>query len=119
MLRKLHYLIQKWGDKFWTVALILLALVGANLMTSFVLGFLSAFNKNIKIVGPDKFRFEPSVTIAYILLWYFITLFYQPAIKIQYFLFIVTLILSFTVSFMQGAFYLVVLYFLLRRLQLI
>jgi hypothetical protein len=80
---------------------------------------LLAIGGNIQSVGFNKLAFDPMITIAYMMLYYFITLFYQPPAKAQFYLFLFTLFLSFTVSFIQGAIFLVVLYFFLRKARII
>lgn len=106
-------------SKIKNLTLILIILFVANLISSFFLGMLLTIGGNVKVIGFNKLAFDPMITIAYMILYYFITLFYQPASRAQFYLFLFVLFLSFTVSFMQGALYLVVLYFLLRKFNLI
>ncbi len=101
------------------IGLIGIALFVANFISQFFLGFLTGIGGNIKIVGLSSIAFDPLITIAYILLYYFITLFYQPQPKNQYYLFLFTLFLSFTVNFIQGSVLLVALYFILSKFRLL
>ena len=91
----------------------------ANFISSFLLGVLLSFSSNIRAIGLNSISFDPLITIAYILLFYFTTLYYQPKAEYQYFLFVLTLFLSFTVNFIQGALFLIAFYFLLRKVRMI
>lgn len=101
------------------IILLFVILLVANIVSSFFLGMLLTIGGNIQAVGFNKLAFDPMITIAYMMLYYFITLFFQPSARAQLYLFLFTLFLSFTVSFIQGALYLVVLYFLLRKAKII
>lgn len=107
------------GSLLKKIILIFVILFIANFIASFFFGILLTIGGNIESVGFNKLAFDPMITIAYMILYYFITLFYQPVPKAQFYLFLFTLFLSFTVSFIQGAIYLVVLYFLLRKFNII
>lgn len=101
--------------------LIFVALLVANVLSSFVFGIIVTIGGNIERVGVGltNLNFDPMITIAYMILYYFVTLFHQPSGRAQYYLFLFTLMLSFTVPFMQGALYLVFLYFILRKARVI
>jgi len=99
--------------------LLVLAYYLAQFISQFAFGFLTGVGGNIKIVGLSNVAFDPLITIAYIVMYYFITLFYQPHHKVQYLLFLLTLLLSFTVNFIQGSVFLVAFYFLLDKLGLL
>lgn len=101
------------------LVLILLFLFFANIASSFILGFLSSLGSNFATIGLNQLNFNPLTTIAYILLYYFITLFYQPENSAQFKLFLFTLFLSFTVNFIQGSIFLIFFYFLLRKAKMI
>jgi len=101
------------------ITLIVVSLLIANIVSAFLLGMLMMIGGNISIVGLNEVNFDPLITIAYILLYYFINSFYQSAGKSQLYLFLFTLFLSFTVNFIQGAIFLVVIYFLLNKFRLI
>lgn len=101
------------------ILLIIVSLLIANIVSAFLLGMLTMIGGNITIVGLNQVNFDPLITIAYMLLYYFINNFYQPAGKAQPYLFLFTLFLSFTVNFIQGAIFLVVVYFLLSKFKLI
>lgn len=109
------------GKTLKTIILIVVSLIVSTLVSSFVLGLLLAFGGNIQVVGAglNNLAFDPMITIAYMILFYFVTLFFQPRPKTQLYLFIFTLFLSFTVSFIQGSVYMLVFYFLLRKLNII
>lgn len=99
------------------LVLVLVCLMLANLFSNFFLGFLTAMGGNISIGGFNKIEFDPLITIAYMMLFYFMTIYFQP--KHQLALFLFTLFLSFTVNFIQGSIFLVVFYFLLRKFKLV
>ncbi len=99
--------------------MIVLILLIANIFSAFIFGMLLTFGGNIQAVGLNKLAFDPLITIAYITLYYSINQFYHPSEKVQYPLFLFTLFLSFTVSFIQGTLYIIALYFLLRKFKLI
>ncbi|PIQ72854.1 hypothetical protein COY13_01060 [Candidatus Roizmanbacteria bacterium CG_4_10_14_0_2_um_filter_36_35] len=101
------------------IGLIIISLLIANIVSAFLLGVLMMIGGNISVVGLNQINFDPLITIAYILLYYSINSFYQPARKSQLFLFLFTLFLSFTVNFIQGAIFLVLVYFLLSKFKLI
>lgn len=97
----------------------ILAFYLAQFISQFAFGFLTGMGGNVKIVGLSSVAFDPLITIAYVVMYYFITLFYQPHPKVQYFLFLLTLFLSFTVNFIQGSVFLVAFYFLLDKLRIL
>lgn len=100
------------------VFLIIITLLIANIISAFLLGMLTMIGGNITFVGLNKISFDPLITIAYFILYYFINSFYQSGGKSQLYLFLFTLFLSFTVNFIQGAIFLVVVYFLLNKFKL-
>lgn len=112
-------MLQKIPGNVKKIIIFIVILVLANLVASFLLGLISAMGSNIQLIGLSQVSFDPLITIAYMLLFYFNTLFYQPSPRAQYYLFLYTLFLSFTVPFIQGALFLVVFYFLLRKLKMI
>ncbi len=102
------------GKKLFFLVLLLIL---ANLASTFLFSFLSVFGGNIQVIGLNQVAFDPLITMAYMMLFYFITLYFQP--KHQLALFLFTLFLSFTVNFIQGSIFLVVFYFLLRKFKLV
>ncbi|MDH7476320.1 MAG: hypothetical protein QHH09_02505 [Microgenomates group bacterium] len=101
------------------ILVILLILVLANLLSSFFWGFLLTMGGNIEVIGFNSISFDPLITIAYMILFYFLSIFYQPVPKAQFYLFLFTLFLSFTVNFIQGSIYLVLIYIFLRQFRII
>jgi len=101
------------------IILIFVVLFVSNIIAAFLFGILLTVGGNIQTVGLNKLAFDPLITIAYMMLFYFLSLFFQPSARAQFYIFLFTLFLSFTVSFIQGAIYLVVLYFLLRKVNII
>ncbi len=95
-----------------------ISLVIAFIVSRALFVWLVAIGGNIRFIG-GRFSFDPLITIAYMSVYYFITLFYQPSPKAQFYLFLFVLILSFTITFIQGSILLVFLYALLRKLKII
>lgn len=96
------------------VILSILVYLGSAVVT----GFISAFSNNIE-TSTFSVIFDSQITIAYILVYYSLASFYKMSSSQNYFLFVVTLLLSFTTNFIQGALTLLVLPPLLKRLGLI
>lgn len=107
------------GKTLKLTALLIVILVIATLVSSFFVGFFTSISSNIQVAGFNNITFDPLITIAYILLYYFITLFFQPQPRPQLYLFLFTLFLSFTIPFIQGSVFLITTYFLLRKFNLI
>ncbi|SRR3989339_554208 len=101
-----------------TAGLIFIFYIIANFGSAFLVGVLTQIGGNIKLVG-IQLSFDPLITIAYLMLFYFNTLFYQPSPKAQHALFLFTLFLSFTVSFIQGSIFLSIFYWLLKKAKII
>lgn len=101
-------------------ALLILAIfLVANFISSFLTGVFTLAGGNISIIGLNQIAFDPALTIAYIILFYFIVHFYNLTQRAMYWIFLFTLFLSFTVNFIQGAILLVILPPLLKRFKLI
>jgi len=101
------------------VLVIIIALLVANILSSFFLGIFMVIGGNIQLVGLNKLNFDPLITIAYMILYYFLDKFFQPMPNAQLFLFIFALFLSFSVNFLQGSIFLVIFYFTLKKLKII
>ena len=63
----------------------------ATLIASFIFGIMLTISNNIQSVGLNQFSFDPMITIAYMILFYFATLFFQPDTNAQFYLFLFTL----------------------------
>ena len=98
-------------------AIIILVIVLCRAFSSFMLGIFLAIGGNITIIGISKIAFDPLITIAYLLVFYFLTNFFQPRFEAEILLFLVVLFLSFTMPFIQGSMFVVALFFLLRILK--
>jgi len=96
------------------IVLSILVYLGAAVAT----GFISAFSSNIE-TSTFNIIFDSQITIAYLLMYYSLSHFNKMSEGQNYFLFVVTLLLSFTTNFIQGAFTLLVLPPLLTKLGLI
>jgi hypothetical protein len=106
-------------DKIKKIILVILSLLIANIVSAFSLGVIMVISGNINIIGLNKINFDPLITIAYILLYYFLSSFFHSEGRFHFYLFLFTLFLSFTVNFIQGAIFLVVFYLLLSKFKLI
>lgn len=96
------------------VALSIIVYLGAAVGT----GFISAFSNNIE-TSTFSIIFDSQITIAYILVYYSLASFYKMSTSQNYVLFIITLLMSFTTNFIQGALTLLVLPPILKKLGLI
>jgi hypothetical protein len=105
------------------IILFVVILFTANFGAMFFMGLLTGISANattnVVFSGMDKVSFDPLITIAYFLVYYFLTLFFQPNTQHQYYLFLLTLFISFTVNFVQGSFLLICLFWLLRKARFI
>jgi len=81
-------------------------------------GAISAFSNNIE-TSTFNIIFDSQITIAYLLMYYSTAHFYKLTEKQNYTLFVITLLMSFTTNFIQGALTLLVLPPLLKKLKLI
>ena len=101
------------------ITLVIVGLIIVSLLSSLVFGFFLGLGGNIKMIGFNKVAFDPLITIAYMMLFYFMSMFYQPDAKKQFYLFLLVLFMSFAVSFIQGAIFIVILYVVFRKFKLI
>lgn len=97
---------------------ILILFVLIYLGSAVLTGFISAFSNNIE-TSTFAIIFDSQITIAYILVYYSLASFYKMSSNQNYILFVVTLLLSFTTNFIQGAITLLILPPLLKKLKLI
>lgn len=107
------------GKIMKNILTIVICLIIANLISAFLLGIFMTIGGNIQVIGLNKLNFDPLITIAYMILYYFLNSFYQPSDQGKYLLFLFTLFLSFTVGFLQGAIFLVLVYLFLKKLKII
>lgn len=96
------------------LVLFVLIYLGSAVLT----GFISAFSNNIES-GTFNIIFDSQITIAYLLMYYSLSQFNQFSKRQNYHFFVVTLLLSFTTNFIQGALTLLILPPLLKKLKLI
>lgn len=97
---------------------ILILFVLIYLGSAVATGFISAFSNNIE-TSTFAIIFDSQITIAYILVYYSLASFYKMTSSQNYVMFVVTLLLSFTTNFIQGAITLLILPPLLKKLKLI
>lgn len=99
--------------------LIVVLFLLTNFVASFLAGILMLSGGNISVIGLNQISFDPALTIAYIILYYFLSHFYDLSPKTMYWMFLFTLFLSFTVNFIQGSLVLVILPPVLKRFGLL
>jgi len=108
--------------KIWSILKIAIFFFIANMVAAFLLGLLSGltsfFGGNIIFTGVESVNFNPLITIAYLVLFYFLLMFHRPAGDKQYGLFLLTIILSFMMNFLQGSILLVIFFYISTKLKL-
>ena len=109
--------ISKVKPVLQALAVIILSIL-VYLGSAVATGFISAFSNNIE-TSTFAIIFDSQITIAYLLMYYSLSHFNKFSEKQNYWLFVITLLLSFTTNFIQGAFTLLVLPPLLKKLGLI
>jgi hypothetical protein len=99
------------------LALVVIAVL-VYLASAVATGFISAFSTNIES-STFNIIFDSQITIAYILVYYSLASFYKMSSAQNYTMFVITLLMSFTTNFIQGALTLLILPPLLKKLGLI
>lgn len=99
---------------FFILLIMILVYLGAAVAT----GFISALSNNVE-TSNFNIIFDSQITIAYLLMYYSLSHFYKATETQNYLLFVVSLFLSFTTNFIQGAITLLVVPPLLKKLGLI
>ena len=102
-----------------TIVIILIVLVVSSLLSAFLGGAISVLGGNVELVGLSSITFDPLLTIAYIVLYHYLSKFYELTGKAAYWLFIFAVLLSFTVNFIQGAILLILFFWGLKLLKVI
>jgi len=97
-------ILRKVGRIILFIAILFVANFGAMFFIGLLTGITANTTTNVIFSGLDKVSFDPLITIAYFFVYYFLTLFFQPNTQHQYYLFLLTLFISFTVNFVQGSF---------------
>jgi hypothetical protein len=97
--------------------LVLIACISSAFVASLAVAFLIGVGGNIEVVGFTSLAFDPQITIAYMILHYFLSEYFYVERRLPLFLF--ALLLSFTTNFIQGSIFLVLFYALLRAFKLI
>lgn len=100
-----------------TVIVIILFIL-SNILTAVVTLFLARISSNVQIMD-FKVVFDPLITIAYLMIYYFLQIIYQPRQDSINKLFLLTLFLSFSMDFFKGAVFINILFYLLRKTNLI
>jgi len=100
-----------------TIAIIATA-IGVSFLSAVLAGVVMALGGNVTVANLDII-FDPQITIAYILTFYFLSHFYDLPRRQMYNFFLLSLFLSFAVNYIQGAILLVILPPILKKLHLI
>lgn len=87
-------------------------------LSLFFSGFLSSFSANI-VSTDDTIFFDPLITLTYLILFYFLNHFYAFTNKQRGYYFILTLLLSYTINFVEGSIFLLILFPVLKKFKLI
>ena len=93
-------------------------IVCLGLLSAVLSGVLVAISGTAQISGIE-IVFDPQITLAYIIVGYFVGYFNELSKKTQGNLFVLALLLSFTINFIQGALLLVMLPPALKKLGLV
>lgn len=94
----------------------LLALALSIFLASFFTGFLSALSANIQLSGvTGTLSFDPLITIAYIITYHYAAHFFSLAKPTSFKFFLLTLLLSFTTSFVPGSLFLLFFMFFIKK----
>lgn len=108
---------QRGSKIFKPLAIITIAAL-LGLTALFLSGFLSAFSANI-VNQAGVTYFDPLITLTYLVYFYFLNSLFSFTNKQRSYYFLLTLLLSFTVNFVEGSILLLVLFPTLRKLKLI
>lgn len=84
----------------------------------FLSGFLTAFSANITSTNGQTY-FDPLITLTYLVFFYFLNYLFTFTPKQRSYYLFLTLLLSYTVNFVEGSILLLVLYPVLKKLKLI
>ncbi len=110
--------LEKGGSKVGKTLLTIVIAVLVGLLAAVLSGILVAISGNAQISGVQVV-FDPQITLAYVIVGYFVGYFNELSKKVQGNLFLLALFLSFTVNFIQGALTLVLLPPVLKKLKLV
>ena len=108
----------RFGELLKNAFITLVLLLIANVLTTIVSLYLVRLSPSIRIVDL-KVVFDPLITIAYLMVLFFLNSIYQPNQESQNKLFLLTLFLSFTMDFFKGAIFINIMFFLLRKARLV
>jgi hypothetical protein len=97
--------------------ILLLVFAVSAIAAAICVAFLVGLGGNIEVVGFTQLAFDPLITIAYMVLHYFLTRYFRIAQKLPLFIFV--LVMSFTTNFIQGSLFLVFFFALLRVFKIV
>lgn len=89
-----------------------------SFLSFFFSGFLSAFSANI-INQEGVTYFDPLITLTYLVYFYFLNNLFSFTNKQRSYYFILTLLLSYTINFVEGSIFLLILFPVLKKFKLI
>jgi hypothetical protein len=107
------------APKIKNVGFVLLSLVVAYIASAFLAGVFTALGGNIEFAGLTGISFDPLITIAYLILYHYLSFFFKLTRKISFSFFLFALFLSFTLNFIQGAILLILLLFFLEKAKVL
>jgi hypothetical protein len=101
----------------WVLGMIVVMGV-VGLISAVLAGVVLALSGNATIAN-FQINFDPQITIAYLLVNFFVSRYYLLTQKQSYNFFVLSLLMSFVVTFIQGALFLILLPPVLKGLRLI
>ena len=101
------------------IGLIVGLFILASIVSAFLSGIIAVLGGNVELVGLSGIEFDPVLTIAYIILYHYLAHFNHISGRAAHILFLFTIFVSFTVNFIQGSIFLIILFYGLRRLKLV
>ena len=107
---------EKFGGVGKVLATVAVTIVTA-LLAAVLAGVLLALGGNATLAN-FTINFDPQITVAYLLVFFFVSRFSNLSHKQGYTFFLLTLVLSFTVNFIQGSLLLIMLPKILTKLHL-
>ena len=105
-------------QKIFFVLKFIFAALLSGFLAIFGFGIISALSTNIAVSG-TILQFDPNITIAYLILAYLLSFYYQLNRAQGYKYIILALILSYTTTFLQGSLFLVILVPIMKWLKLV
>lgn len=105
--------------KLKSIVLFVIIFIVANFLAGLGAGILAGFGGNVALIGLNSLSFDPLITIAYIVLFHYVSHYLELPRSAAYPTFLFTLFLSFAMNFIQGSLLLILLLTLLKRFRVI